>query len=362
MPGDDGDKTEAPTPRRKSEARERGQVAKSGDLSSAILLVMGMLSLRWFAPNLMAKLLEIVKGQLFIEGPTDASRVDLPVLVASAGLTILSATGPIIFCVLVSAIVANLFQVGILFTTHPLIPKLDKLNPANGIKRLFSTRILMQFAMNLVKLILVSIVFYLAVKDRLGDILLALAVGGWHQAVVLATVLFDVGLQLAVILLILALFDFAWQKYKHEKELRMSKQEVKEEMRRMEGDPLIRQRRRKMQFAAAVQRIKSAVPTADVVVTNPTHYAIAIKYDSKAMHAPTVVAKGQNLLARMIREVAIEHGIPIVERKALAQSLYKLVEVGQEVPERFYKAIAEILAYVYELSGKARRRARTPAA
>ncbi|MFH1419572.1 MAG: flagellar biosynthesis protein FlhB [Planctomycetota bacterium] len=362
MPGDDGDKTEAPTPRRKTEARERGQVAKSSDFSSAILLVVGMLSMRWFAPNLMAGLLEIVKGHLFIEGPAAASRVDLPVLVASVGLTMLTAAGPILFCVLIAALVANLLQVGMLFTTHPLIPKLDKLNPINGIKRLFSTRVLMQFAMNLVKLALVSLVFYVAVKDRLDDILLALGVCGWHQAVVLASVLFDVGLQLAVVLLVLALFDFAWQKYKHEKDLRMSKQEVKEEMRRMEGDPLIRQRRRKMQFAAAIQRIKSAVPTADVVVTNPTQLAIAIKYDAKTMHAPTVVAKGQNLLARKIREVAIQHGVPILERKALAQSLYKLVEVGQEVPERFYKAIAEILAYVYELSGKAKRRARAPAA
>ena len=157
---------------------------------------------------------------------------------------------------------------------------------------------------------------------------------------------------MAFALLIIALLDFAWQRYKHERDLRMSKHEVKEEMRRMEGDPILKQRRRKMQLAAAMQHIRTTVPTADVVVTNPTELAIAIKYDAHDMSAPRVVAKGADFLAKKIREIAIMSAVPIVERKPLAQALYKTVEVGQEVPEEFYKAIAEVLAYVYKLSGK----------
>ncbi|MEE8386182.1 MAG: EscU/YscU/HrcU family type III secretion system export apparatus switch protein, partial [Dehalococcoidia bacterium] len=222
-----------------------------------------------------------------------------------------------------------------------------------GIKRIFSVKTMVQMAMNLLKLIVVTFVAYLAISSRLDDIMLSMGIGGWRQVVLLSKVLYEVGIQLAAVLLILALLDFAWQRYKFNKDLKMSKQEVKEELRRMEGDPLILQRRRRMQFAAAMQRVKSAVPTADVVVTNPTEYAIAIKYDAEDMHAPKVVAKGQNLLARKIREIALRHRIPIVERPPLAQALFKMVDVGQEIPEQFYKAIAEILAYVYELSGRA---------
>lgn len=358
MPGDDGDKTEAPTPRRRQEARNRGQVAKSTDLSSAILLTAGMFLMRWFAPSIMAAFVRSMREHLRVEDAASASRLDLSMVVASVGMAVASAAGPLLFGVLLTAMIGGLLQVGLLFTTQPLEPKLDKLNPINGIKRLFSTRTLMQLLMNLMKLSIVCAVTYVALSDRMDDMMLALDVGGWHQAVVLSSVLYDVGFQLAVVLLILALFDYAWQKYKFERDLRMSKEEVKEEMRRMEGDPIVKQRRRKMQFAAAIQRIKSAVPKADVVVTNPTEYAIAIQYDSDLMRAPTVVAKGRNLLARKIREIAIQHGIPIVERKPLAQALYKLVEVGQEVPEQFYKAIAEILAYVYQLSKKSARRPR----
>jgi flagellar biosynthetic protein FlhB len=262
---------------------------------------------------------------------------------------------------MVVSVLSGIVQVGFLFTTQPLMPRLDKLNPINGVKRLFSTRTLVQLGVNLLKLALVSVVAWYELRGRSSDIMLAMAIDPWRLVVVLATVLYEVGLKLALVLLIVALIDFTWQRYKHERDLRMTRQEVKEELRRMEGDPIIRQRRRKIQFAAAIQRIRSAVPTADVVVTNPTELAIAIKYDAKSMAAPKVVAKGADYLAKKIREIAALHGIPIVERKPLAQALYKTVDVGQEVPEQFYKAIAEILAYVYQLSGRNRRNAATAA-
>jgi flagellar biosynthetic protein FlhB len=170
-----------------------------------------------------------------------------------------------------------------------------------------------------------------------------------------ASIVYAVGLRVAALLLVLAIVDYTYSRFRNETKLRMTKQEVKEEMRRMEGDPKIKQRRRQIAYQMASKRLAKDVPTADVIITNPTHFAIALKYDAATMHAPKVVAKGQDLLAQKIREIAIAHGIPIIERKPLARALYRLVEVGKEIPEQFYSAIAEILAYVYELSGKLRR-------
>ena len=362
MASDAGDKTEAPTPRRRTEAREQGQIARSTDLSSALLLLGAMLSLSWFGPHLMASLMRSMRDYLTTADPVAAGHVDVGSLVSSVARSVLMAAGPVLFAVMLAGMLSNFAQVGFLFTTRPLEPKWERLNPINGIKRLFSARTVVQLLMNLLKLVMVGLVAYDAIRKREDEILLAIAIGGWHQVAVLAKVLYAIGMRLGAILLLLALLDYAWQRYKHERDLRMTKEEVKEELRRMEGDPIVKQRRRRMQFAAAIQRIKKAVPKADVVVTNPTELAIAIKYEAEKMRAPTVVAKGQGYLAQKIREIAVAHGIPIVERKPLAQALYKTVEVGQEIPEKFYQAVAEILAYVYELSGKARRPRRAPAA
>ena len=352
MPGDASDRTEAPTPRRRTEAREHGQVARSTDLSGALLLLGGMVCLRWFAPGMFASLMKVMKDGLSLGGPAGWARLDLAAVVSSVGVLMLAAAGPILVGLVVVGVCSNLLQVGFLFTTQPLQLKLDRLNPINGVKRLFTTRTLVQLFMNVLKLTVVTAAAYSAVADRKGQILLALDIGPWPQIVVLSNVLYDVGLRLAAVLLVLALIDYLWHRYKHEQDLKMTREEVKEELRRMEGDPIVRQRRRRMQFAAAMQRIKSAVPKADVVVTNPTEFAVALKYDVQEMRAPTVVAKGRNLLAQRIREIAIANGVPIIERPPLARALFKMVEVGQEIPEQFYKAVAEVLAYVYELSGR----------
>lgn len=364
MPDDAGEKTEAPTPRRLQEARDKGQIARSADLNSALLLLGGLLGLRIFGPRMIGSLHEAMRQNLSVTDPSADVTLDIGRLVPEIGMILLGAMGPILVLIVAIALIANLLQVGFLFTTEPLAPKLDKLNPINGVTRMFSSRTAMQLVMNLVKLAIVTAVAAFAVNDRLNDIMAAMALRGWPLVIQLTQVLYDIGLRLAIALLIVALLDFAWQKWKHMRDLRMTKQEVREELRSMEGDPHLRQRRRRMQMTAAMQRIQKAVPTADVVVTNPTELAIAIKYNADSMAAPKVVAKGADHLAKKIREIAIVHGIPIIERKPLAQALYKTVEVGQEVPERFYQAIAEILAYVYRLSGKklARRPKKTRAA
>jgi len=353
MAHDAGEKTEAPTPRRRQEAREKGQVARSNDLSSALLLLGGMVALRLLGPQIMDAFLTAFRRNLSVTDPSAFLSADVVSITASLGMVTLWAAGPLMLTLLVLALLSNVLQIGLRFSSEPIQPKLDKLNPIQGFSRIFSTRTLVQFAINLLKLCVVTLVAYYAIRSRMGQIMLALHVGGWKQLLVWSTVLYQIGLQLAFALLIIALLDFAWQRYKFERDLRMSKQEVKEELRRMEGDPILKQRRRKMQLAAAMQQIRTTVPQADVVVTNPTELAVAIKYDAAQMAAPKVVAKGADYLARKIREIAVQSGVPIVERKPLAQALYKTVDIGQEVPEELYKAIAEILAYVYQLSGKA---------
>jgi flagellar biosynthetic protein FlhB len=264
---------------------------------------------------------------------------------------------PLLIAAVIIAVVVNVAQVGLFFNTKKLQPNLAALNPLKGLGKMFKGQGWVQLVMNLMKLTLVGWVAYSAVGGRIGEIAMSQGLEFKQIFNLGASLVYAIGMRIGIVLLILALIDYAYQRYRTEKELKMSKQEVKEEMRRMEGDPKIKQRRRQIALQGAVQRLKKDVPTADVVVTNPTHFAVALKYDDAGgMGAPRVVAKGQDYLAMRIREIAAEAGVPILERPPLARSLYKMVEVGQEIPEQFYAAVAEILAYVYELTGKVRRR------
>jgi flagellar biosynthetic protein FlhB len=250
------------------------------------------------------------------------------------------------------AVAVNLAQVGFQLNTKKLEPNLGGLNPLKGFGKMFGGASAMSLAMSLLKLVLVALVAYSAVHGRLRQII-AVQQFSYMQIFGLGTeIAYSIAIRIGVLLLVLAVIDYVYQRIRIERELRMTKQEVKEEMRRMDGDPLIKQRRRQLAQQMAQKKLKKDVPTADVIVTNPTHYAVALKYDADTMNAPRVVAKGGDYMAKRIREIAIEHGIPILERPPLARSLYRLCEVGQEIPEQFYSAVAEILAYVYELSGK----------
>jgi flagellar biosynthetic protein FlhB len=229
---------------------------------------------------------------------------------------------------------------------------LNKISPLSGLQRMFSVRSVMLAVVSFGKLLVVAVVAYLTLSGS-ADAVINAFIFGFHDVFVLGSMLmFRLGMRLAVALLILALLDLAWQRYRHERDLRMTKEEVKDELRSMEGDPLVKRRRREVQLQLIIQRLRKDVPTADVVVTNPTHVAVAIRYDTETMIAPKVIAKGADLIALRIRQIAAEFGIPIVERPPLARALYESVDVGQYVPERLYRAIAEILAYVYELTGR----------
>jgi flagellar biosynthetic protein FlhB len=354
MAEDTGDKTEAPTPRRRQEAREQGNIARSPDLTAAVLLIGMLMLLKSFGPGLVASLKTLVAEMLSRASLADLSCAGLGAQLLRGLVTAGRALAPMFVGVVILAIVINLLQVGLFFNTKRLQPNLRALNPFKGLSKLFGkSQTLVQLGMNLLKLTLVACVAYSAVHGRLEQIISVQGLSFSQIFGLGAEVIYSIGIRIGVLLLVLAIVDYAYQRFRIERELKMTKQEVKEEMRRMEGDPKIKGRRRQIAIQMATQKLKKDVPTADVVVTNPTEFAVALKYDNTAMHAPRVIAKGQGFMAARIREIAIAHGVPILERKPLARALYKLVDVGQEIPEQFYAAVAEILAYVYELSGKA---------
>lgn len=355
MAEDSGDKTEAPTQRRRDEAREQGNVARSADLTASAVLVGGMVLLNWYGQNLFGAMSNVVRKML---GPEWLGNVDVHSatdgVVASISM-VCRAVAPLMIGMMLIAVVINIAQVGLHLTPEKLQPNLGALNPLKGLGRVFKGEGMMKLVMGLLKMTLVAMTAYSAIHGRM-NVILGVAQLEYLQIFQLgADLVYRIGLRVALLLFVLALFDYLWQRYQFEKSLKMSKQEVKDEMRRMDGDPKLKQRRRQIAQQIAQKKLQKDVPTADVVITNPTEFAIALKYDQSTMHAPRVVAKGQGVIAMRIRELAIAAGVPILERKPLARALYKLVEVGQEIPEEFYSAIAEILAYVYELTGKVKR-------
>lgn len=353
MADQDGDKTEAPTPRKRQEAREQGQVAKSNDLVSSVSLLLAVIMLGWFGPAIKNGMETVVRESLSAQALADMNAGNVGTaslrLVVVAGL----ATMPIMFGMMVAAVLGNVLQTGLVISPQRLAPKIESLNPIKGFSKIFGGwPTLIQLGMNCLKLTIVALVGYSAVHSRLGAIVGAQQLDYTQIFGLVSSMVYQIALRVAVVLLVLAIIDYAWRKFKHERDLKMTKQEVKDEMKRMDGDPMIKQRRRQIAMKMSRDRQKAAVPTADVVVTNPTEYAIAIKYDPEKANAPRVVAKGKGLIAAEIRRLAIANGVPILERPPLARALFRLCDVGQEIPEQFFTTVAEILAYVYELTGK----------
>jgi len=347
------EKTEAPTPRKRSEAREQGNVAHSTDLNAACILLGSVLLLYFFGQKMFWGMKVIVESMLtnsLSANPTQVGDVDR--LGQFAGRVVLEMMAPMGLGIFLIALLVSVSQTGLLFTLKPLELNLTKLSPLKGAARLFDARAGMRLVMSLGKVALIAGLAIWLIYLDLPRIVGLAELEVLPMFSVASELVFFLALKLAVLLLILALLDYAFQRWQHERDLRMSKQEVKEDMKRMEGDPLVKQRRTRVARQLALQRIGQAVPQADVVVTNPTHFSVALKYDTKTMTAPKVVAKGADFLALRIRQIAIANGVPMVERKEIAQALYKSVEVGQEVPPQFYNAVAEVLAYVYRISGR----------
>jgi flagellar biosynthetic protein FlhB len=347
------EKTEAPTPRRLQEARNDGNVARSTDLTAALMLLGGIVALQMLGTHMYDGLSTATRVLLMAEHSPNPTRVEgVGEMTYYSAYMFATSLGPMAIAVAAVGLLASLGQVGFLLTAKPLEPNFGKLSPLKGIANLFKLRAVMRLVMSVQKVVLIAAVaawFVVLDMPKIVHIAEMSALQGFAAA---GTIVYSLALKLAILLLIMALIDYSFQRWQHTQDLKMSKQDVKEEMKRMEGDPQIKQRRTRVARQLAMQRVAQAVPQADVIVTNPTHFSIALKYDSSSMRAPKVVAKGADFMAMRIRQIAMAHGIPLVERKPLAQALYKTVDVGDEVPPEHYAAIAEILAYVYRLSGK----------
>jgi flagellar biosynthetic protein FlhB len=352
MQGERGERTEAPTPRRRQEAREHGQVARSQDLPAAVLLLGTVVALRALAPHILNTLVATYSTLLGSDAARPYEVVQLAPLVLKGVAMI---TLPVLLLGMVFVTVANLAQVGWLISAEPLRPDLNRLNPVKGLGRLFDAQAMVRLGLGIAKMGAVAGVAALTIWQVRRGIIHTLDLSAGPLLSTSGGIVYMLCLRLAVVLLVLAICDYGWQRWHHEQDLKMSREEIKEEFRRMEGDPMIKHRRRQVQQQLAMQRMRYDVPKADVVITNPTELAIAIRYDAETMDAPRVVAKGQGYMAEMIRRIAAEHGVPIVERRPLAQALYRAVEVGQEIPREFYGAIAEVLAYVYEIAQRGYR-------
>ncbi len=352
MPEQFGDKSQDATPFRRQKAREEGQVARSQDLASALLLIGATLVLMYFGGEIAHYFYLLAERQL---GGTAWLQADPNFIVVETNIAwvhLAKVLAPVFGCMLLLAVLVHLGQVGFLFLPSKLAFDLQRISPIKGAGRLFSLSNVVRLAFGIFKLTVVASVALWSVWQHFDTIL---SLGG-HEIVEvfigITDILLSTCLKIGIALLILAVFDYAYQRWKHEQDIRMTPQEVREEMKTLQGDPQVAARRRQIQRQLVLNRLQTAVPKADFVVTNPTELAIAIQYDPETMEAPIVVAKGAGLVAQRIRRLALDNGIPIIERKPLARSLYQHVDVNQPIPAEQYAAVAELLRYVYELKGK----------
>lgn len=350
------EKTEKATPKKRQEARKKGQVAKSQELPSALILILAFASFLMFGNYYKTHFFSLAHDILQNWLTMEVTMTNLGSFFQRIMLEGLLLLAPILVIVLVTGVVGNIAQFGFMLTGETLKPSLKKLDPIKGFKRIFSMRSLVEFAKSLLKVTIVAFVVYTIIKGEWNDIY-ALAMQPIDAVVgFIASLAIRLGITTGAILLILALFDYMYQKYEHEKSIKMSKQDIKDEHKKAEGDPLIKRKIREKQLRMSIARMMQEVPNADVVITNPTHFAVALKYDAANMEAPIVVAKGMDHLALKIKEVAKEHDVITMENKPLARALYSQTEIGDAIPQDLFQAVAEVLAYVYRVKGKINKR------
>lgn len=353
MADDLGEKTEDATPKKREQARESGNIPKSQDLSSAMMLLCGTILLFIVLMPTLGQfklLMEAILDGDVVGNPVDPA--DAITAASYAVSTLVRIGAPILFSMFVIAYLVNFMQIGFLLTTKTIQPSLSKINPLSGLKKLIGITAIVKALMDVMKVIIVVLVAVLTIRQHLDAILVLPFLEPIQILQKIGWMLVDVAMRLVVVLIILGLIDFTYQKWKNKEDLKMTKQQVKDEMKQSEGDPQVKKRRMRMQQQVAMQRISASVPKADVIVTNPEHYAVAIRYESQEMNAPKVIAKGADYLALRIRQIALYNGIPVVQRPPLARALYKQVPVGGEIPPDFFKAVAEVLSYVYGLENR----------
>jgi len=346
-----GEKTEQATPKKQRDARNKGQVPQSREANGAVALLILAVFLNIFGPLFMERffVLYLLVMDACAAPWTVFEGRNFMVFVIRVVIEMMLLTGPILLVVMATGAALNYMQVGFLFTTETLKLKLDRINPLSGFKRMFSARSLVELTKSSSKAAVMIYITYAYLKDKQSLLVNLFDMDPWLMGAAMWRTVFDIVLRNAVFLIVVALFDYLYARYEHNKQLKMSKQEIKEEYKQTEGDPLIKSKIKERQRQMSMQRMMQDIPKADVVITNPTHFAVAVVYDGSRDAAPRVVAKGQDLIALNIRKIAESNGVPIVENKPLARAIFKAVQIGEYVPPDLYQAVAEVLAYVYNL-------------
>ena len=356
--GPGGEKTEAPTAKKISDARKEGQVAKSREIANAFGLLALFVLMKVYVGKIGIGLLEYFSG-VYNQIPDTVQMYDGRVPVAAMSVLIKSMAYqlaviciPVLLVGFVVAFVCDVVQVKWNPTTKPLQPKFSKLDPIKGFSRIFSVSSLVELVKSVAKIGVIAYMVYSYLKDRADEIFLLYDIGLKQAVAYVGEIVTDLGIRIAAVYMVIAFLDYFYQKWKFNEDLKMTKQEVKDEYKNAEGDPQIKGKQKQRMREASMRRMMQQLPEADVVITNPTHYAVAIKYDPDKFDAPYVLAKGEDFLAQRIKEIAKENNIEIVENKPLARMLYANVDIGGLVPPELYQAVAEVLAFVYHLQGK----------
>lgn len=350
-----GEKTEKATPKRKREAREKGQIFKSTEVISAFSLIVMFGALSIFGSNMATGIQRMMRSFFSMDVPDVVDSVTATQTLTNAVLMFLQIVAPILITALLCGILFNLVQVGFAFSTKAMAPKFEKISPIAGFKRIFSKRTLIELAKSMIKIVLLGWVAYSEYQTRMKQFPTLMGQDLKYAIPAALDILLSVAFKLGLAYAIFAPFDYMYQRWKYNKDLMMTKQEVREEYKLTEGNPQTKSRISQKQRQMSRMRMIQAVKEADVVITNPTHYAVALSYKEGKHKAPVIIAKGKDFIAQKIKERARELSIEIVENRPVAQALYFFCEVGDEVPEDLYKAVAEILAYVFKLKKRTGR-------
>jgi len=348
------EKTEEATPHKKQQVRKKGQVARSSDLNAALIILSMVLTIYWIRGYYGDKLKGFIIQILSQEMIKELTHGQLVYLIKLFMTTYFEILAPIFVVAVAIGLSANLLQVGFMFAPEAIKPKLSNLNPVEGLKRIFSKKALVEMVKAILKVAIVGLTVYMIVKSAFHEMLFMVDMGISGITSLVSNVIFKVAVGASVIFIMVAVLDTIYQKWEFKQRIKMSKYEVKQEYRQTEGDPLIKSKVKEKQRKLAMSRMMSQVPEATVVITNPTHLAIAIKYEDGLTEAPVVLAKGAGYIAQKIISIAVEKNIPVIENKSLAWTLFETVEIGQEIPVELYQAVAEILAALYRLKHKGR--------
>ncbi|MBI3608638.1 MAG: flagellar biosynthesis protein FlhB [Nitrospirae bacterium] len=349
MADDDQERSEQATPKRQEDARKKGQVARSQEVTSAVLILGAVGGFAVMGPSVMAKTRDLMATMLTLRAPVAMTEADVYVVMMAGMSAILTVTAPVMAWFAVLGIGSLLIQPGFVWTATPLVPNWSHVSPLAGLKRLFSVQSAVVSLKTLFKFGVITAVAYVVVGRELPSLVTGMTVEPSSALSLAGGALFRLGLWSGGVIAVLGAGDYAYQRWEHERKLRMSRQDLKDEFKETEGNPLLRTRIRSLQRERSRKRMMADVPKADVVITNPTSLAVALMYRQGQMAAPQVVAKGAGFVAQRIRELARKHGVPVMEHKPLARALFKTTEVGAVIPSKFYRAVAEVLAYVYRI-------------